>query len=144
MSPGCAAEVAVARGSFARITRGATMPNQKVYFIVDLTIHEGQLANFEAIAKTMTEGTLKESGALGYEWYLSKDRKQCRLIETYADGNAAFAHVSGAVVHQLVPKMLENCSLTSFKVYGDPGPKASDALAKVGAEIAPLWHGLGR
>jgi quinol monooxygenase YgiN len=120
------------------------MSNQKVYFIVDVTIHEGKLATFEATAKTMTEGTLKESGALGYEWYLSKDHKQCRLIETYADGNAAFAHVSGPVVQQLVPKMLENCSLTSFKVYGDPGPKASEILAKVGAEIVPLWHGLGR
>jgi quinol monooxygenase YgiN len=120
------------------------MPNQKVYFIVDLTIHDGQLANFEATAKTMTEGTLKESGALGYEWFLSKDRKQCRLIETYADANAVLAHVGGTVVQQLVPKMLENSTLTSFKVYGDPGPKASDILAKVGAEIAPLWHGLGR
>ena len=120
------------------------MPNQKVYFIVDLAIHESKLPDFEVTMRIMTSGTLKESGALGYEWYLSKDRKQCRLIETYADANAAFAHVTGPVVQELVPKMLESCSLTSFKVYGDPGPKASEILAKAGAEIVPLWHGLSR
>jgi quinol monooxygenase YgiN len=120
------------------------MANQKVHFIVDLTIHEGKLANFESTVETMVAGTEKESGALGYDFFLSKDRKQCRIIETYADANAAFAHVSGSVVSALVPKMLENSTLTSFKVYGDPGPQASEILAKVGAEISARWHGLSR
>jgi quinol monooxygenase YgiN len=120
------------------------MPNTKVYFIVDLTILEGKLANFEATIKSMIEGTMKEPGALGYDWFLSKDRKQCRLIETYADANAAFAHCSGPVVQGLVPKMLENSTLTSFKVYGDPGAKAGEILATVGAEVIPQWHVLPR
>jgi quinol monooxygenase YgiN len=120
------------------------MPNQKVYLIVDVAINEGKLSNFEAIVQTMLAGSQKEAGTLGYDWFLSKDRKQCRLIETYADANAVFAHVGGPVVQELVPKMLETCSLVSFKVYGDPGAKASEILAKVGAEIFPLFHGLSR
>ena len=120
------------------------MPNTKVYFIVDLTIHDGKLANFEATVQSMIAGTMKEPGALGYDWFLSKDRKQCRLIETYADADAAFAHCSGPVVQSLVAKMLENSTLTGFKVYGDPGAKATEILATVGAEIFPQWQVLPR
>lgn len=120
------------------------MPNTKVHFIVDLAIHEGKLANFESTVASMVAGTEKEPGALTYDWFLSKDRKQCRLIETYADANAASAHANGPVVQSLVPKMLENSTLTGFKVYGDPGPQAAEILAKVGAEIIPQWHVLPR
>jgi quinol monooxygenase YgiN len=120
------------------------MPNTKVYFIVDLAIHDGKLASFEATVQSMIAGTLKESGALGYDWFLNKERTQCRLIETYADADAAFAHCSGPVVQGLVAKMLENSTLTGFKVYGDPGAKATEILATVGAEIFPQWHVLPR
>jgi hypothetical protein len=43
-----------------------------------------------------------------------------------------------------VPKLLDVSSIDSFHVYGDPGPKAAEALAGIGAEILPFWHGLGR
>src|SRR5271167_1538414 len=61
---------------------------QTVYLAVDFTINEGKLDAFEGIAQEMVAGTQKEPGALGYEWYVSADRKKCRLIETYTDANA--------------------------------------------------------
>jgi quinol monooxygenase YgiN len=115
-----------------------------VHFVVDLAIHEGKVDQFESIAKTMIAGTLKEPGALVYDFFLSADRKRCRLLETYADANAVLAHLTGPVVQQLVPKILETSSLSSFEVYGDPGAEAAKMLAGVGAEIFPLWHALGR
>ncbi len=120
------------------------MTKNTVYFVVDLTIHEGKFDQFESTAKAMIAGTLKEAGALGYEWFLSADRKRCRLLETYADANAVLAHMTGPVVQQLVPKILETLSISGFEVYGDPGPEAAKMLAGVGAEIFPLWYGLGR
>jgi len=48
------------------------------------------------------------------------------------------------VVRELVPKLLQSSSLNRFEVYGDPGPKAAEILAGVGAEIFPLWRGLNR
>jgi hypothetical protein len=66
------------------------------------------------------------------------------LLETYVDANAVLAHITGPVVQQLVPKLLETASLNHFEVYGDPGPKAAEMLAGVGAEIFPLWRGLSR
>jgi len=120
------------------------MRAQQVHFRVDLAIHEGKLAAFEETVKAMISGCLKEPGALGYEWYLSKDRTRCRLLETYADANAAVAHMNGAVVQQLVPKLLESSSITGFEVYGDPGATATEKLEAFGAQIFPHWQGLGK
>ena len=120
------------------------MAAQTVYFKVDFTIHEGKLAVFEETAKAMIAGTRKEPGALGYEWYLAGDGKSCRLIETYADAEAALAHCTGPVVRELVPKILESASVSSFEVYGDPGPQANAILAGFGAAIFEYRQGLTR
>ncbi len=120
------------------------MADKKVHFIVDLAINEGKLGEFEATVLSMLAGTQNEAGTLSYDWFLSRDRKECRLLETYVDADAAAAHMNGPVVQVLVPKLLESARLTSFKVYGDPGPKGSEILAKVGAEILPAWHAISR
>jgi quinol monooxygenase YgiN len=120
------------------------MIKHTVRFTVDLTINEEKFHEFEGIAQAMIAGSQKEPGTLGYDWCLSDDRKRCRLVETYADGNAVLAHLTGPVVQELVPKILEASSISGFEVYGDPGPKAAEMLAGFGAEIFQLWHGFGR
>jgi quinol monooxygenase YgiN len=118
------------------------MAAHTVHFLVGLTIHEGKLAAFEETARAMVAGTRKEPGALGYEWYLSRDRKSCRLLETYANAGAALAHCKGPVVGNLVPKLLESSSITSFEVYGDPGSELSAMLAGFGAAFFEYKQGL--
>src|ERR1700691_4133328 len=120
------------------------MVNHIVRFTVDLTINAGKFDTFESIAQAMISGTQKEPGALGYDWCLSGDRKRCRIVETYADQNATLGHLTSPVVKELVPKLLETATLNRFEVYGDPGPKATEILAGVGAEIFPVWHGISR
>ena len=92
----------------------------------------------------MVAGSRKEPGALGYEWYLSSDRKSCRLLETYANAASALAHCTGPVVGNLVPKLLESASVSSFEVYGDPGSQATAMLAGFGAAFFEFKQGLGR
>lgn len=120
------------------------MSKQKVRFNVSLTIHEGKLQEFQAIARTMIAGTEKEAGALAYDWYFSNDGKSCRLVETYADADAMLAHMMGPVVQELVPKLLGVASLAGFEVYGEPGAKAAETLKGVGATIFQYWSGLKR
>ncbi|MGO9126033.1 MAG: putative quinol monooxygenase [Terriglobales bacterium] len=120
------------------------MVKQTVRFTVDLTLNTEKVDKFESIAQAMIAGTQKEPGALGYDWFLSGDRKRCRIVETYADANAVLAHLTSPVVQELVPKLLEASSINGFEVYGDPGPKAAEMLAGFGAEIFQLWQGLGR
>ena len=119
------------------------MSKQTVYLAVDFAINEGQLEAFDGIAQTMVAGTQKEPGALAYEWYFSADGKKCRL-ETYADANAVVAHINGPVVQELVPKLLGHSSITAFEVYGDPGPKSTELLKGIGAEIFDFRRGLDR
>jgi quinol monooxygenase YgiN len=120
------------------------MSKQRVYLAVDLTINEGKRDAFEGIAQEMVAGSQREPGTVGYEWFLSADRKRCRLIETYTDAAAVLAHFKGPVVQELVPKLLGTASVAGFEVYGDPGPKAREMLAGFGAEIFEFQHGLER
>jgi quinol monooxygenase YgiN len=52
------------------------MAKQTARLAVDLTINDGKLDAFEAIAQEMVSGSQKEPGTLGYEWFLSADRKK--------------------------------------------------------------------
>src|ERR1700682_5804750 len=100
------------------------MDNKLVRFTVDLAINDGKLDQFASVAQEMITGTLKEPGALAYEFFLSADRRRCLLLETYADANAVLAHMKGSVVQGLVPKLLETSIINSFEVYEDPGAEA--------------------
>jgi quinol monooxygenase YgiN len=120
------------------------MSKDMVRLAVDLTINEGKLSEFEGIARTMIVGSQKEPGTLGYDFFLSDDRKRCRLVESYADAAAVLAHFKGPVVQELVPKLLGTSSLTGFEVYGDPGPEATQMLRGFGAQIFDFWDGLSR
>src|SRR3974390_2231654 len=101
------------------------MPTQRVRLLVDIDIHEGKFAEFEAIAKQMAAVSEKEPGTLGYHFVLSADRKRCRLVEGYTDSNAIEAHFNGPAVQQFVPQMLLVSGVTRMEIYGDPGPKVA-------------------
>ena len=120
------------------------MSTQRVRLLVELTIHEGKLAEFEAIAQQMVEVSQKETGTLGYHFLLSADRTRCRLIEGYTEAGAIQAHFSGPAVQEFVPKLLEVASMTRMEVYGDPGPPVSTTVAGLGAEIFSSWQGFDR
>jgi len=111
-----------------------------VRFTVDIKINDGKLNEFENTVRTMVDGSRQEPGTLGYDFFLSDDRTRCRLLEVYTDADAVLAHLTGPVVQQLVPKLLETSSLVAFEAYGDPGAKAAQMLRGFGAEIFALWH----
>ena len=104
-----------------------------VRFVVDLTVNPGAFDAFDATAKKMTARCKGEPGTTGYEFFVSADRAQTRLVETYADARSALSHLTGPVVSELVPQLLESSSLQGFEVYGDPGPEATKILEGFGA-----------
>jgi quinol monooxygenase YgiN len=115
-----------------------------VFFTVSLGIREGRRPAFESTAREMVAGTSQEPGALAYDFYVSANGTQCRLLEGYVDSDAAAAHLTGPVVTNLVPKLLESATLESFEVYGDPGPQASQILTNLGAKFFGNFHGYRR
>ena len=117
--------------------------SKQVLLKVSMSIHDGQLDAFQAVAREMVEASRKESGTVGYEWFMSSDGRHCQLVETYVDADALLAHFAGPAVQVGVPKMLKTADVTSFQVYGDPGPKMREGLGTFGAEVFSHWHGLG-
>jgi quinol monooxygenase YgiN len=128
----------------ATFEEGGRMVDSTVRFVVSFAINDGAFVAFERIARVMAAETQKEPGTIAYEWFVSADRARCRLFETYVDGNAVLAHLTGPVIREVVPKLLETGSLAGFEVCGDPGPEAAKALAALGAEIFPRWLGFSR
>jgi quinol monooxygenase YgiN len=120
------------------------MAKQIVRFVVDLSLREGKLDEFESIARSMIAITQNEPGARNYDWCFSTDYRRCRILESYVDSDAVLAHMRGDAVQVFVPKILEIASITRFEVYGDPGPKAAQMLAEVGAEVFDIWDGITR
>jgi len=115
-----------------------------VRLAVDVTVNQGQLDAFKAIAKEMTSASEAEPETLGYEFFFSTDEKQCRLLETYEDANAVLAHFTGPVVGKLVPQITPLCTIDRFEIYGDPGPQVTQMAASLGAKFFSYWAGLSR
>jgi quinol monooxygenase YgiN len=120
------------------------MAASTVRFVVSFAIAEGSLGRFEQVAREMSARAEDEPGTIAYEWCLSADRARCRLFEAYVGAEAVLAHLTGPVVRDLVPKLLESSRIAGFEVYGDPGPEASAMLAGLGAEVFAAWHGFSR
>jgi quinol monooxygenase YgiN len=120
------------------------MAKGTVRFMVDFTIADGKFETFERISKEMIAVSQNEPGTLAYDWYLSADRMRCRLYESYIDGDAVLAHLSGPAVQTFVPQLLETSKLTGFEVYGDPGPAAAKMLAGFGADLFQPWLAISR
>ena len=118
--------------------------SKQVHLNVAFSINDGKFDAFQKTADAMTAGTDKEQGAVTYHWYLSADRKSCRLIETYQDANALLAHFKGEVVQKLVPQVLESASVTNFEVYGQPDPEAAKMLSSMNAKMFSFWKGINR
>jgi quinol monooxygenase YgiN len=116
------------------------MPNT-VRFVVSFDIHDGKGDEFAAIAREMVAGTQHEDGALAYEFFVNADKTRARLFEEYRDPAAAFAHLNGAVVRDLVPKLIGTCAVRGFEVLGDAGPDVMGIVGNFGA--VPFAHAYG-
>ncbi len=120
------------------------MAQATVWFVVDYLVDVSRFDEFERLAKAMSEKSAEEPGTLLYKWHISADRSQCRLIESYVDGQAVIAHVTGPVIRDYVPQIGQVSKVTLFEVYGDPGPEATDVLASIGALVFTPIQGFSR
>ena len=120
------------------------MSTSRVRVLVDIDIHEGKFAEFEAIAKRMVAVSEQEPGTLAYHFLMSADRKRSRLIEGYADAAAVTAHFAGPAVQQFVPQMIQVASVARMEIYGDPGQQVAFMAGAFGAEVFTAWEGFDR
>ena len=120
------------------------MATDRIRLLVDIEIHEGKFAEFEATVKQMAAVSEQEPGTLGYHFFLSSDRKRCRLVEGYTDQAAITAHFNGPAVQQFVPQMIQVSTPVRMEIYGYPGMHVTALAAAFGAEVFTAWEGFDR
>lgn len=120
------------------------MSTSHIRLLLGLDIHDGKFSEFETIAQQMVAVSEKEPGTLLYQFFLSADRKHCRLVETYTDVPAITAHFKGPAVQQLVPALLKVGSLVLLEIYGDPAPAVTAMAAPLKALVFTPRHGFDR
>ena len=118
------------------------MTQTDIHWIAELTIGEGNLETFKALAEEMVAAVKStEPGTLSYEWYITEDGTTCYVDEWYVDTQAALAHLNGEAP-RLLPAILEVSEFTSLKVISDISSRElRDKLTSFGAIFTS--HGVG-
>jgi quinol monooxygenase YgiN len=96
-----------------------------------LTVHEGKVAEFKAIAARCMESVReRDTGTLQYDWFLSEDESECVVMEAYRDSAAVLEHVGN--LGETLGALLGVADL-ALEVFGSP----SEELVAATADLAP-------
>lgn len=110
--------------------------SENVFWIVEFSIGEGCLEEFESLMREMIEATSAQASVTHYEWFLSEDRSTCHLHERYASSEALLGHLAHFGTKYAV-RMAKLAKPTRLVVYGSP----NDTVRKVIAQGKPVFMG---
>lgn len=110
---------------------------------LQMSVREGHLNDARELMSEMVVATREESGAQGYEWFLSADGKSCHINERYADSEAVIIHLSN-FSSTFADRFLACFEPTSLSVYGEPSAQARAALDGLGAAYLGWLGGFNR
>ena len=118
--------------------------SEAVSWNLKLSVKEGKLEDFKALAQEMSEATeANEPGALLYEWFVSDDGKTCHIIENYTDSAAVVTHM-GTFGEKFAERFLGCVNPTGLAVYGSPNDEARAILDGLGAVYMGEFAGFRR
>ena len=118
--------------------------NNNVYWIVELSVKDGELDNFQSLMTEMVDATqANEPGTLNYEWTISEDSKIVHIYERYADSAAAVTHMV-TFGEKYAERFMAAVDQTRFVVYGNPNNEAKAVLEGVGAVFMLPFGGFAR
>ena len=102
--------------------------NENILIIVEAKIKAGKYDEFVRTAQEMSDVVSKgETGALTYEWTISRDSSTCFIIERYASSAAALNH-SKIFREQLAVKFNAVLEFAGMTVYGNPNEELRKAF----------------
>jgi quinol monooxygenase YgiN len=102
----------------------------KIQVSAKMKIREGMLEGFKRQAtECIQQAKEKDPGTLRFDWFISTDKTECEIRETYESSEAFLAHLSN--LSELLRILYEKfASDHSVIIYGDPSP---ELLTKVKA-----------
>jgi quinol monooxygenase YgiN len=95
----------------------------KIQVSAKMKIIPGMLDEFkQQAAKCISVVKDKDSGTLQYDWFLSSDKTECEIRETYESSEAFLIHVSN--LREPLRILFEKfASDHSVVIYGEPSPE---------------------
>jgi quinol monooxygenase YgiN len=118
--------------------------NDNVFWILEATIHPGQLDNLKALMREMVEGTQRdEPGALNYEWFIADDGNSLHLYERYADSEAVMAHRRN-FAQKYRERFLSCLTITKMTLYGNPSDAVREGFAPSNPVYMSMAYGFAR
>lgn len=117
--------------------------SRSISWNLQLTVREGKLDDARSLMSEMVDSTRGESGARGYEWFLSDDGQTCHINERYADSEAALVHAA-SFGSRFAERFLACFVPTALSVYGDPSAEVRAALDGLGAVYLGWFGGFNR
>ena len=104
-----------------------------IEWVLEMRVNEGKADMVQPLLDEMVAATqADEPGALHYEYYMSKDRGTCTVLERYADNAAIMTHLDNFGA-KFAERFLATFSPQSFVLYGPANQEVVTALAGFGA-----------
>jgi len=110
--------------------------SEELYWILEVDILPGQLANFESVARDLIAATTNEPDTLGYEYALNADETVCHIYERYKNSEAVLTHVRS--FGNFAERFMQACCPTRCYVYGNV---SEEVKASIG-DLRPVYFSL--
>ena len=78
---------------------------------------------------------LKEEKTMSYEWYLSEDRKEASLIETFEDSDGAIQRLKNHSESPIASEVLEHVDIKSVHYFGNAKKDLIEIFSAWGAQF---------
>ena|SRR5689334_4003678 len=119
------------------------MDQNHIHFRAEFAIEEGKIEDFKWLIQEMARTVQEtEPDTITYQFYLNnKDNTKCIVHETYANSDAAFAHLNGIASKTILPKIFEVAKINRFDAYGNPSEELQKVLASFGSQVYNLFTG---
>ena len=102
-----------------------------------------ELEAFKKTVNSMIEVTARnEPDTLSYNWFINEEGTECHLLETFKDSEAFITHLNN--VGPMFPKLLESCTVTRAKIFGEPSDTLKELLVPFGVEYFSHFNGISR
>ena len=107
----------------------------KIQVSAKMKINLGMLEEFkQQAAKCVSTVKERDPGTLQYDWFISSDKTECEIRETYASSESALAHQDN--LHELQGIIFKKFGLPySVVIYGDPSPELLENAKASGMDV---------
>ena len=121
------------------------MEHNQVHVRAEFTIEEGKIEECKEMVQKMSRVVeYSKPGTINYRFYLSRSETKCVVHETYANSEAALAHIRGVASQTILPKIFSVTRMSRLEVYGNPSEELQKALTSFGSQIYNIFAGFSR